>query len=283
MIDAQQWFGASIGACLFSLDLGSENCSYQASVYQDLDSTEPQNVIEVVGKHIVSNIQSYRQFAFIEGECSIAWRQGLKHDAASVMELSYNSQGVLENKLKETVDVEPEYVFPLLKGTDLFHGKLNSMRSVIVPQKFIGENTDQLKQNAPKLWSYLNQHLDYFLKRKSSIYKNRPSFSIFGIGDYSFSDYKVGISGLHKEPRFLVIPPIGDRPVMLDDTCYFIPCSSLEQANLLAGLLNSPECIAFIHSRIFLDAKRPITKKLLQCINLQALLDCVKSDAELFF
>ena len=33
-----------------------------------------------------------------------------------------------------------------------------------------------------------------FERRKSIIYKNKPRFSIFGIGDYAFAKYKVGIS-----------------------------------------------------------------------------------------
>jgi len=40
---------------------------------------------------------------------------------------------------------------------------------------------------------------------------------------------------------------------------------------LLVTLLNSSECIAFLAAVSFLDAKRPITKRLLQRIDLAAL------------
>ncbi|MFH7025289.1 MAG: hypothetical protein ACHBN1_07775 [Heteroscytonema crispum UTEX LB 1556] len=123
-----------------------------------------------------------------------------------------------------------------------------------------------------------HQHADRFVKRKSSIYKGKSPFSIFGIGDYSFSFYKVGISGLHKDFQFRIIYPVDNRPVMLDDTCYFISCFSLKQAILIASLLNNPKCLEFLRSRTFLDAKRPITKKLLQCINLKALLNCMEPE-----
>src|SRR6266568_9677321 len=97
-----------------------------------------------------------------------------------------------------------------------------------------------------------------------------------GIGDYSFAPYKVAISGLHKIPRFRAIGPVNRRPVMVDDTCYIIPCYTAQQAAFLASLFNDPMCLDFINSMIFSGAKRPITKKLLQRINLRSLYNLVE-------
>jgi hypothetical protein len=110
-----------------------------------------------------------------------------------------------------------------------------------------------------------------FDKRKSTIYRRQPPFAYFGLGAYSFAPYKVAVSGLHKTPFFRAVGPIQGRPVMFDDTCYFVPCSSSLQAALVASLLNHPICLAFLNSIAFWDAKRPITKKLLQRIDLIAL------------
>lgn len=274
-IDAQKWFGAAVSACFFRLDVGSGTACYEANIYSDLYTTTPDSTIGILGNKLVADVRTYKRFEFVEGVSSLTWRQGLKHDAASVMELTRNSQGVLQNKLGETVIAESAYIYLLLKGSDLFHG-IKSLRSVIVTQKRVGEDTYQLQRVAPQLWCYLSDHASYFIKRKSSIYQGKPPFSIFGIGDYSFALYKVAISGLHKLPRFQAISPVDERPVMLDDTCYFIPCYSLEQATFLASLLNSPICLNFIQSRIFLDAKRPVTKKFLQCIDLKVILKHVE-------
>jgi hypothetical protein len=59
---------------------------------------------------------------------------------------------------------------------------------------------------------------------------------------------------------------------MLDDTCYFVPCESAEQASILAAILNEESCLSFVNSLIFLDSKRPVTKKVLQRVDLSALL-----------
>ena len=66
----------------------------------------------------------------------------------------------------------------------------------------------------------------------------------------------------------MVIGTVAQKPIMVDDTCYFIPCSTREEAVFIAKLLNSEVCQRFLRSLIFFDAKRPITKDILQRINL---------------
>lgn len=271
-IDAKKWFGAAVDACLFCLEVRPGESDYTATVYDDLSTNEPASIIGMVGKQLVTNMMAYQRVASINGISPVMWRQGLKHDAASVMELSYNEQGNLHNKSGEIIAVESDYIYPLLKSSDLFNDvNVYPHRAVIVPQTRSGENTWALKQAAPRLWSYLTTHMDIFSQRKSSIYQGQPPFTIFGIGPYSFALYKVGISGLHKSPRFRAIGPVDGLPVMLDDTCYFVACNSAEQAAFLTALLNDPLCLEFIQSVAFLDAKRPITKNLLQRIDLKAL------------
>jgi hypothetical protein len=80
----------------------------------------------------------------------------------------------------------------------------------------------------------------------------------------------VAVSGLYKEPRFQVLTPRDGKPIMLDDTCYFSPFDSLEEASLVADILNSATVKDFLKATVFLDSKRPITKRLLQRIDLHA-------------
>jgi len=213
----------------------------------------------------------YKEVSFIEGKTPLQWRQGIKHDAASVMELILTEEG-WRSKLGEIVDVESEYLYPLTKSSDLHTNSTPPLRAVIVTQKRPGEDTRHLKVLAPRLWAYLTEHRDVFLARKSSIYKGKPAFSMFGVGDYSFVPYKVIVSGLYKEPRFIDVGPIDGKPVMCDDTCYLLPFELKEQASMVASALNHQVCQQFIKSAAFMDSKRPITKTLLARIDLRALI-----------
>jgi hypothetical protein len=191
------------------------------------------------------------------------------------MELT-DTEGSFKNRLGEEVDVERGHVYPLLKSSDLFNHETPVPRfSVIVTQSKIGEDTTKLRGEAPRLWRYLRSHREFFSRRKSSVYRGKPEFSMFGVGDYSFSLYKVAVAGLYRHPRFRLIPPALGKPVMMDDTCYFVPCRSLLQAALLVCLLNDQSCLDFIRSLTFEAAKRPVKKAILQRIDLSALLDRV--------
>lgn len=134
---------------------------------------------------------------------------------------------------------------------------------VIVTQKRVREETLHIQQDFPKAWTYLNNNIIYFNKRKSSIYRNSPVFSMFGIGDYSYSKYKVGVSGFYKKPMFSVLSSPDGKPVMTDDTSYFICFDSYDMAYVAMLILNSERVQKFLKSIVFLDSKRPYTKKVL--------------------
>ena len=68
-----------------------------------------------------------------------------------------------------------------------------------------------------------------------------------------------------------MIGPIDEKPVVFDDTCYFLPASSMEEALILFSLLTHPKSIRYFNSLIYWKAKRPITKQILQQVNLRRL------------
>jgi hypothetical protein len=267
-IDSMRWFAAAVDACLTIVELGQRPASLTCPIYDDLEAQTPCQTLGIMDGKLVANITDYTAYRHIDGESPMTWRQGLKHDAASVMELQRTATG-WQNKLGETVTVEEEYVFPLFKGSDLNKGQLHPRQAVILTQHALHEDTHKLQQNAPLLWAYLCEHEEVFARRKSSIYRNQPQFAMFGIGDYLFSPYKVAISGLHKTPHFRLITPYHQRPVMFDDTCYFLPCATAEQAAFIMALLEHTSTQTFIHSILFTDTMRPITKRLLQRVDLR--------------
>jgi len=144
-------------------------------------------------------------------------------------------------------------------------------RWVIVTQKTVGQNTDSIQTNAPKTWRYLNRHAALLDARRSRIYRKRPRFSVFGVGDYTFAPWKVGVCSLYKKLAFRTVGKHAGKPVVLDDTSYFLPCYSRAEAELVARLLNSDVAKDFFSAFIFWDAKRPITVQILGQLSLLSL------------
>ncbi len=271
-IDAKQHFGASVDACLFLAHTG-EVGPMEAPVFDDLDSEKASQTLGLAGQDLVADVRTYRRLRHLEGLCPYQWRSGVKHDCVSVMELWPNEDGSYRNKLDEHVQLEPEHLFPFLKCSDLANHRTTSERVVLVTQRRVGEDTATIAASAPKTWRYLNSHLALFKARKSSIYVGRMPFALFGIGDYTFAPWKVAVSGLHRTVHFALIGPTEGKPVLFDDTCYFLSFESEDEAKVVAAVLNSTPCALFLSSLLFPDSKRPVTVELLQRLNIHAIAD----------
>ncbi|GAA2789119.1 SAM-dependent DNA methyltransferase [Crossiella cryophila] len=261
LIDSHRWFGANVDAGLLTLRLGDTPGEYTCALYDSLDAATPSRHFGLVRGKLVADVEAYDRTAEADGACQLEWRQGVKHDATAVMELT------------GPAPIEDEHLYPLLKSSDLVHGNTTTARRrLVLPQRSLGEDTAALAGTAPKLWRYLLAHAEALDNRRSAIYRARPRFSVFGIGEYTFAPYKVAISGMYKKVEFRLVAPIGDRPVLLDDTCYFLSCADLAEAAVLTALLRGRTTATLLSALVFWDAKRPITKKLLQRIDLATLL-----------
>jgi len=268
LIDAAKHFDVSVDACLLIVHTGVPDLLSTAGVYADLSFDHKLTTFGLVGRDLVADVDEYQRLRELDGIAYYTWRSGVKHDAASVMEFSKSGE-TLVNGSGEQVKIEPTYLYPLLKSSDLANDRLIPKRSVLVTQRKPGDDTESIARAAPKTWAYLLRHAEVLDRRQSIIYQKRPRFSVFGVGDYTFSPWKVAISGLYKNCRFVVVGKYKNKPVVLDDTCYSIPCGSEEEATFASLLLNSDIAKRFLHSLVFFDAKRPVTIDVLNRIDLK--------------
>ena len=75
--------------------------------------------------------------------------------------------------------------------------------------------------------------------------------------------------------------------MMLDDTCYFISFDDYDTAYITMLILNTSLVKKFLKSIVFIDSKRPYTKKVLKriditkCLKILTLNDLTKVEQEL--
>lgn len=270
--DAKKEFGVSADASLMLVNVDRDaDRTLEAEVY-DLDS--PEDLIVKFGwdsGNFVSNIDAYDSVKHIDSKSNYVWRSGIKHDASKVMELS-KTETVPVNGVSESVDIEAGLVYDMLKSSDIRKSMdhTSSRKQVIVTQRKIGDDTSWIEAEYPKTWEYLVNNGDKLDGRKSSIYKGKPRFSIFGVGDYSFAPYKVAISGMYKDPVFSLVETSSNKPIMVDDTVYFLPFDDKKQALIAFAVLNGSEVQRLLSALAFKDAKRPYTKDVLMRIDVQS-------------
>lgn len=275
--DAAKVFGITASACVLVVVL-SENAV----------SPEICNVYDFENPEVIQSKFGYKNGQFcnnlgvdaedFDGQCCFEWRQGVKHDCAKVMELTVKN-GTLQNGQKEEVQIEDALVFPLVKSS-MFKAPVidHFSKYVIVTQKKAREETEHLAWELPKTWKYLNDNIESFENRKSVIYRGAPPFSMFGVGNYSYAKYKVGVSGFYKQPLFSLLYSGDGKPVMTDDTSYFICFEQYDMAYVAMLLLNSAKVQEFLTRIAFLDAKRPYTKKVLERIDFEKIVEALTMD-----
>ena len=273
-VDARTHFAAAVTAVLLVVrGMGERQAASEPrwAVYPSLGASEPVSHMGVRGGRVYSDLDTYGSTLSLEAGGAQGWRSGVKHDLTRVMEL-VEADGALRNGLGESVMIEREYVYPLFKGSELVRGSTSARRFVLVTQRALGDDTRAIRERAPDTWRYLERHQAAFEARKSRIYRGQPPFSMFGVGEYTFAPHKVAISALHKKLAFRALAPDAGRPIVLDDTAYFLPCADAERAKALEAALSSPLARRFFEARLFWDAMRPINKALLDSLSLEALL-----------
>lgn len=266
-IDAKRYFGASVEACLLVMRLAGTQATrnYDYTVFRGFEDVHGRRVGHRMG-FTVGDLDTFESCSFLVGESAQKWRSGVKHDAASVMEFTRTARG-LENGLGQVVELEPIYLFPLLKGSDVGSGKPWRGKYTLVTQYYVGEATDQIRVDAPLTWAYLEQYASVLDARLSRIYAKNPRFSIFGVGDYAFRPWRIAICGLYKAFRFRLVGPIEGRPVMFDDTVYYVSFDTEHEGMETLRKLNSKAALGLLSSLVFWDEKRPIKSGILNVLD----------------
>jgi adenine-specific DNA-methyltransferase len=169
------------------------------------------------------------------GECAHDIRHGVKDDAKAVYALDR----------EQLADLEGDHVFPYLKSRHVVKFGLFGHDLQLVPLRRMGEDNEAaLREQSPRTYDYLAANRDRLESRASSWLDRGPFYTLFGLGDYTWADYKVVWCRLGFKPHFAVVstredPDLGEKPVVPGDHCMFVATDDEREAHLLCALLNS--------------------------------------------
>lgn len=169
------------------------------------------------------------------GECAHEIRHGVKDDAQDVFSISRD----------ELADLEPELVYPYLKSRHVVKYGLFGHELRLVPLRKANEdNEETLKSRYHETYDYLQSHREALENRSSSWLDKGPFYNVFGLGEYTWSDYKVVWCRLGFKPHFAVVSTVedddlGEKTVVPGDHFMFVGTDSEREAHYLCGLLNS--------------------------------------------
>jgi SAM-dependent methyltransferase len=197
------------------------------------------------------------------GECAHTIRHGVKDDAKAVYALDR----------AQLADLEPDHVFPYLKSRHVVKFGLFGHDLQLVPLRQVGEdNETELREQCPRTYDYLADNRDRLESRASSWLDRGPFYTLFGLGDYTWADYKIVWCRLGFKPHFAVVstredPDLGEKPVVPGDHCMFVATDDEREAHLLCALLNSAPYQRTIRS-IASNGKSSLSKSVISALRL---------------
>jgi len=116
------------------------------------------------------------------------------------------------------------------------------------PKKRKGYDERWVKVNFPKTYAYLKSFEDVIRKRGSRVVRQLmekgPFYSMYAVGKYTFSPYKVVWNRIGSKITACVISQVkdeilGERIILPSENTTFIPTESKNEAHFICSILNS--------------------------------------------
>ncbi len=166
--------------------------------------------------------------------------------------------------------VEPDLVYPLLRGRDVRRWHAAPSAHIILaqdPDKRAGIPEPEMKRRWPKTYAYLKRfegdpdNPQRGTLRGRSAYRKYyeptdPFYSMYGVGPYTMARWRTAWKGQVATSLDVSVCGPGEdgRPVLNDQTAYSVPFEEEREAHYLAALLNSRPvrafygCLAYKHT-----------------------------------
>jgi SAM-dependent methyltransferase len=151
-----------------------------------------------------------------------------------------------------TVPIESELLYPLVRGREVQRWSSESSLHIILPQypekPSASMSETALRKSYPKGYEYLMKHRHELRQRKSNIIRqlmeSGPVYSLYAIGPYTYSRFKVVWKEIARGMQAAVVKPIsspliGTRPAIPDHKLTFVDCSDDGEAHYLCAVMNS--------------------------------------------
>lgn len=153
--------------------------------------------------------------------------------------------------------VEPDLVYPLLRGRDVSRWHAEPSVFIILtqdPQTRKGVPESVMKREYPKTLGFLKKFEEDLRKRsgyRQYFDATDPFWSIYNVGPYTMAPWKVVFKDLTDFFQCAVMGPsqsiLDGKPVLPDSTLRFVTVASQDEGYYLAALLNSAPCIAALY------------------------------------
>jgi hypothetical protein len=176
------------------------------------------------------------------------------HTYFSFLVKAIATEGAKREVESVTVEIEPDLLYPLLRGRDVSRWRAEPLARLLLvqdPIKRRGIDEDEIQRRWPKTWAYLKRFETVLRKRSGfkryftrtdkdgRVVETAPFYSMFDVGEYTLAPYKVVWREQSAWFTCTVVQSINDRPVIPDHKLMLVDLPTDAEAHYLCGALNS--------------------------------------------
>jgi SAM-dependent methyltransferase len=193
--------------------------------------------------------------AYTGGANGVYWLEVLERRSNGLLLVRNITEGAKRAVEDVTAELEADLVYPLLRPRDLARWQAEPTAHILLvqdPEKRRGIDEKTLTERFPRTYKYLTRFKPVLAERRDRgtrqiIEHGGPFYSMFGIGDYTLSPFKVVWSRIASDVQAAVL----DRDVVPQETITLVPTASRDEANYVCALLNSLpfRCAAIAYSQ----------------------------------
>ncbi len=185
---------------------------------------------------------------------SIYWLEILAERPDGLVVVRNVTEGAKRKVEAVTVELEPDLLYPLLRGRDVQRWLAKPSLYILMmqdPKTRRGIDERIVQQRWPKTWAYLKRFEKplrersgfkrYFTRKdkRGQTVATGPFYSMFNVGDYTFAPWKVVWREQSAWFTCAAVGPLGEKTVVPDHKLMLVPCSGKEEAYYLSALLNA--------------------------------------------
>lgn len=216
--------------------------------------TARQEALRAIKKVLGRSDYTAHAGAFTGGANGVYWVDVVEKRPGGLVIIQNLTEGAKIKVDKVTAPIEPDLLYPLLRGRDVQRWRAEPSALILMaqdPVKRRGYDEREMQTRYPYTYGYLKRFEEVLKKRAAFIryftrkdkqgrsYETGPFYSMFDIGDYTFADWKVVWPNIAKSLEASVISQSESKVIIPQHIITLIACKSEEEAHYLCALVNS--------------------------------------------
>jgi hypothetical protein len=208
--------------------------------------TAREGALRAIGKVLGGSDYQAHAGVYSGGANAVYWLEILDQRPDGLLVVRNLTEGAKREAPQVTAEIEPDLVYPLLRGRDVSRWRAHPAAHMLMVQDAQtrqGIDEKLMQRRWPKTYAYLRRFEHVLQQRQSQSVRHLMTkgafYSMFAVGDYTLAPFKVVWRYIASEMTACVVGKRGEPLTIPDHRLMLVPTDTPEEAHYIAAALNS--------------------------------------------